>query len=739
MLRLYRRTLRADYKPWYNRTHMDSCRAAKGPFAGRKANRIARPVRTDLGWPIMVGDVKKRIDGLRSEIRRHDYLYYVLNQPEITDQQYDELFAELRKLEDEHRELVTPDSPTQRVSGRPLEGFATVRHAIPMLSVDNTYSAEELCAFDARVRKGLDTSDYDYVVELKIDGLAVSLRYQDGILATGATRGDGEIGDDVTMNIRTIRAIPLVLHGLQGLSPKGGRAARAAEPSHIPAVLEVRGEVYMPTKSFVALNKARAEAGETAFANPRNAAAGSLKLLDARITATRNLSFFAYAIGEVSELPVSDHFETLQWFKKLGLPVNPHIQKAKDIDEVVEICQSWSDRRSKLDYQIDGMVIKVNRYDQRDVLGATGRAPRWCISYKFPAERAQTVIHAVVVQVGKTGTLTPVAKFKPVQLAGTTVSSASLHNFDEMRRLDVRVGDTVMIEKAGEIIPQVVEVKKEFRPAGAEPFPVPTRCPNCDTKVVKDEAGVYVRCPNPECTGQLKERLRYFAGRDQMDIEHLGIALIEQLIAAGLVTNFSDLYRLTKEDLLSLERMGEKSAQNVLDAIEASKTRPLWRFLAGLGIRHVGSQSAQVLADRFGSLDAIRNAPQEELETTDQVGPVMAESVYRYFHDPRHRAVVDDLLAAGVKPQSPAPKKAAGKLQGKTIVVTGGLKNFSRQQVEQAIRDAGGKVSSSVSKKTDFVLAGEDPGSKLDKARSLGVEVIDEPQFVKMLGAAKVK
>jgi len=681
----------------------------------------------------MAGDIKKQIERLRSEIRRHDYLYYVLDQPEITDHQYDELFSELKKLEGEHPELVTPDSPTQRVSGRPLEAFATVRHVIPMLSVDNTYNAEELCAFDARVRKGLGTSDYDYVVELKIDGLAVSLRYQDGVLATGATRGDGEVGDDVTMNIRTIRAIPLVLH-----NPAGKRSS-GAEPSQVPAVLEVRGEVYMPTKSFVALNKARAEAGEAAFANPRNAAAGSLKLLDARITATRNLSFFAYAIGEVSDLPAADHFQTLQWFKRLGLPVNPHIQKAKNIDDVVEICQSWCGRRSKLDYQIDGMVIKVNRYDQRDILGATGRAPRWCISYKFPAERAQTVIQTVVVQVGKTGTLTPVAKFTPVQLAGTTVSSASLHNFDEMRRLDVRVGDTVLIEKAGEIIPQVVEVKKEFRPAGAEPFPVPTRCPNCDTKVIKDEAGVYVRCPNPECTGQLKERLRYFAGRDQMDIEHLGIALIEQLIAAGLVTNFADLYRLTKDDLLSLDRMGEKSAQNVLDAIEASKTRPLWRFLAGLGIRHVGSHSAQILADRFGSLDAILNASQEELETTDQVGPVMAESVYRYFRDPRHRAVIDDLLAAGVSPQSPAPKKAAGKLRGKTIVVTGGLKDFSRQQVEQAIRDAGGKVSSSVSKKTDLVLAGEDPGSKLEKARSLGVEVIDESQFLKMLGPAKNK
>jgi len=495
----------------------------------------------------------------------------------------------------------------------------------------------------------------------------------------------------------------------------------------------------MPTKSFLTLNSARAQAGETPFANPRNAAAGSLKLLDPRITATRNLAFYAYGAGELSQPLAEDHYHALQRLQELGLPVNPHTRKAANIDEVIEICMSWSDRRSALPYQTDGMVIKVNRFDQRDILGATGRAPRWCIAYKFPAERAQTVIQSIAVQVGKTGALTPVAKFKPVQLAGTTVSSASLHNFDEMQRLDVRVGDTVLIEKAGEIIPQVVEVKKESRPAGAEPFPVPQVCPNCDTPVVKDEAGVYVRCPNPQCTGQLKERLRYFAGRDQMDIEHLGVSLIEQLVHSGRVADFADLYRLTKDDLLSLERMGEKSAQNVLDAMEASKTRPLWRFVAGLGIRHVGSRSAQILADCFGSLEGLMDAGQEELETTDQVGPVMAESVYRYFHDPRHRAVIDQLLAAGVRPQSPVPKKAAGNLQGKAIVVTGTLKNFSRQQIEQAIREAGGKVSSSVSKKTDFVVAGEDPGSKLEKARSLGVEVIDEEQFVRMVGSARRK
>jgi len=666
----------------------------------------------------MVGDFKKRVAWLRKELRKHDYLYYILNQPEITDQQYDELFAELAKLEAEHPELVTPDSPTQRVAGRPLEGFVTVRHAIPMLSVDNTYSADELRAFDERVRKQLGETDYQYVVEHKIDGLAVSLRYVDGVLVTGATRGDGEVGDDVTANIRTIRAIPLSLR----------------DGENVPRVLEVRGEVYMPTKSFVEMNKARAKTGEPAFANPRNAAAGSLKLLDARITATRNLAFYAYGIGEVSQLPAVDHYQTLQRFKELGLPVNPHIKRAKDIDEVIAICQSWSDKRTSLAYQIDGMVIKVNRYDQRDILGATGRSPRWCIAYKYPAERAQTVVESIAVQVGKTGALTPVANLKAVQLAGTTVKRASLHNFDEMRRLDVRPGDTVLIEKAGEIIPQVVEVRKELRPKGAEPFAVPKKCPNCDTDVVKDEEGVCVRCPNPDCLGQWKEKLRYFAGRDQMDIEHLGIALIEQLIDSGLVRNFADLYRLRKDDLMSLDRMGEKSAQNVLAAIEASKTRPLWRFVAALGVRHVGGQSAQILADHFGSLDALMSAGQDELQVVDQVGPVMAESVYKYFRAPRHRAVIDDLLAAGVRPQSLARKKRGGTLQGKTIVVTGTLKSFSRQQAEQAIREAGGKASGSVSKKTDFVLAGEDPGSKLEKARQLGVEVIDEEQFVAMLG-----
>jgi DNA ligase (NAD+) len=665
----------------------------------------------------MAGDVRKRLERLRQEIRRHDHLYYVLNAPEIGDREYDARFAELMRLEAAHPELVTADSPTQRVSGRPLDEFATIRHAVPMLSMDNTYSAEELQAFDERVRKQLDRADYDYVVELKIDGLAISLRYEDGTLVAGATRGDGEVGDDVTANIRTIKSIPLSL--LNG--------------DEVPTVLEVRGEVYMPTRSFVELNRMRAEAGEPAFANPRNAAAGSLKLLDARVTATRNLAFFAYAVGEVSQPLAADHYRTLQRFRTLGLPVNPHIRRAKDIDEVIEVCRSWSEKRFELDYQTDGMVVKINRYDQRDILGTTGRAPRWCIAYKFPAERAETVVESIAVQVGKSGILTPVANLTAVRLSGTTVRRASLHNFDEMRRLDVRPGDTVVIEKAGEIIPQVVEVKKQRRPKGAKPFETPKRCPVCDSDVVKDEAGVYVRCPNPNCSGQLKERLRYFAGRGQMDIERLGASLIEQLVDGGLVEGFADLYRLQKEDLAALDRMADKSAQNVLDGIEASKRRPLWRFLAALGIRHVGGQSAQILAEHFGSLEALRNASLEELEAIDQIGPVMAESIHAYFREPRHRAIIDDLVAAGVRPQAEAAKPRTGVLAGKTVVVTGSLEHFTRQQAEQAIKEAGGKASGSVSKKTDFVLAGAEPGSKLDKARELGVTVIDERQFMKML------
>ena len=663
----------------------------------------------------MAKDVSKQIEQLRKEIRRNDYLYYVLNRPNISDRQYDKLFAELKKLEAANPQLVTADSPTQRVSGRPLEGFATVRHAVPMLSIDNTYNADELRAFDERVAKQLGSRDYDYVVELKIDGLAISLRYENGALVTAATRGNGEVGDDVTANVRTIRAVPLVL----------------MDGDKIPAVFEVRGEVYMPTSSFIELNRLRAEAGEPPFANPRNAAAGSLKLLDARITASRNLSFFAYATGEVSGPLAPNHYETLRKFKELGLPVNPNIKKARDISEAIDICLGWSERRSSLGYQIDGMVIKINRFDQRDILGATGHAPRWCISYKFAAEQAETVVQSIDVQVGKSGILTPVANLTPVLLAGTTVKRASLHNFDELKRLGVGQGDTVIIEKAGEIIPQVIEVKSKAT-AKVPVFEVPKKCPICGSATVRDKDGVYIRCANRDCPGQLRERLKYFAGRGQMDIEHLGPALIDQLIENGLVDNFADLYKLTRAQLAGLERMAEKSAANVIKAIEESKTRPLWRLIAALGIRHIGGQSAQILAEHFGSLKDLMAAGEEELAEIDQIGPTMAKSVYEYFHDPENLSMIEKLLAAGVKPEQPRTIRSE-KLAGKTIVVTGTLKNFSRQQAEQAIRQAGGKASSSVSKKTDFVLAGENPGSKLDKARELGVEVIDEKRFMQMI------
>lgn len=661
----------------------------------------------------MAAEVKKRIEKLRAEIRRHDYLYYVLNQPKISDRQYDKLFAELKELEQANPQFITADSPTQRVSERPLDEFVSVRHAVAMLSMDNTYNADELKAFDERVAKALTAEKYDYVVELKIDGVAVSLRYKRGVLATAATRGDGEVGDDVTANVRTIKAIPLALLD-------GGK---------IPDVLEVRGEVYMPKASFAELNEARGEAGEPLFANPRNATAGSLKLLDARITAQRNLAFFAYSIGEISQPLGENHHQVLQKLKEMGLPVNPNIKRAKDIDEVISICLSWSEKRLKLDYQIDGMVIKVNRFDQRDILGATGRAPRWCISYKFPAEQAQTIVESIDVQVGKSGILTPVANLKAVQLSGTTVKRASLHNFDELNRLDVRCSDTVIIEKAGEIIPQVVEVKKKLRAAGAKRFRIPKKCPNCGSAVAKDENGVYIRCINPNCLGQLKERLKYFAGRGQMDVEKLGTALIEQLVDTGLVKNFAHLYKLTKEQLAGLERMAETSAGNVIEAIEKSKTQPLWRLIAALGIRHIGGQSAQILAEHFGSLDALMAADKETLENIDQIGPTMAESIYEYFRDAENRSVIKELLVTGVKPKRPR-KRRSDKLAGKTIVVTGTLENFTRQQIEQAIKQAGGKTSSSVSKKTDFVLTGKKPSSKLDKAQKLGVKIINEKQFL---------
>ncbi len=676
----------------------------------------------------MAKDIQKRIHELRDEIRRHDRLYYVDNAPEISDREYDELFAELKDLEAQHPEFASGDSPTQRVGGEPLDAFTTVRHAVPMLSIDNTYDPDELRAFDKRIAKGLDGQPYDYVVELKIDGLAINLRYEHGTLAQAATRGDGTKGDDVTANIRTIRAIPLKLQ----------------DHDRIPDIIEVRGEVYMPKASFAALNKARDEKGEPPFANPRNAAAGSLKLLDPRITAKRSLAFFAYSVGQCSKRLADEHYLVLCRLRDLGLPVNPNNRKARDIDEVIDICNGWQDRKTELDYQIDGMVIKVNRLDQHDVLGMTGRAPRWCISYKFAAEQAETTVESIEVQVGKTGALTPVANLTPVLLAGTTVKRATLHNFDEVRRLDVRPGDTVTIEKAGEIIPQVVKVTGATSAKRQPPVSIPETCPVCGERVQvnvnkrKGPEGVErdyttVTCTNPECIGTLKQRLEYFVGRGQMDIEGVGPALIEQLVDSSLVLSFADLYNLRFEQLVQLERMADKSAANILQGIEESKTRDLWRFIAALGIRNVGGQSAMILANEFGSLERLMNASVEDLEAIDQIGPVMAQSIRDYFQDPQNRAVIDAALAAGVAPTPPKKKKSRA-LAGKTIVVTGSLEHFTREQIKEAIADNGGKAASSVSKKTDYVLAGENAGSKLEKAKDLGVEIIDEQQFMEMTG-----
>ena len=666
--------------------------------------------------------VQQRMEKLREEIRRHDTLYYVENRPEISDREYDELFAELKRLEEKHPELITSDSPTQRVSGSPLEGFETVEHSRPMLSIDNTYSAEELRQFDQRVHKALGDQQYRYVVETKIDGVAVSLRYDKGLLALAATRGDGVRGDDITANARTIVSVPLRLTASSG--------------TVVPEVLEVRGEVFIPNSEFIRINRRREEAGEALFANPRNATAGSLKLLDSRLVAQRGLRFLGYSLGLVEPGWDVGHAESLKRLKALSIPVSPHYQMGRDIDEVIEICNQWEQKRHNLDYQIDGMVIKVDDMAQQRRLGQTSRAPRWCIAYKYAAERAETVIKSISVQVGKTGALTPVANLAPVQLAGTTVSRASLHNFDEVARKDVRVGDTVLVEKAGEIIPQVAEVITDKRPKNSKPFPVPSQCPECKAPVMKDENGVYIRCMNPACPAQLVERVRHFAGRNQMDIEGLGIAVVEQLVSEGLVGSFADIYRLKKEQVAALERMGDKSAENLIKGIEKSKEQPLHRILAGLGVLHVGRRAAQILAGEFGDIKAILEADTEALEAIDEIGPVMAESVYRFCHEPRTRGLIEDLIEVGVKmPGEKKTERKEGPLAGKTVVVTGSVEGYTREQMKKLVQNAGGKDASSVSKKTDLVVGGDKPGSKADKARQLGVKTITVEEFFELIAS----
>ena len=665
-------------------------------------------------------DDAKKIEQLRAEIRRHDHLYYVEDRPEISDRQYDQLIDDLEALEARHPELATPDSPTRRVGGMPIAGFRSVAHAQPMLSIDNTYSHDEVREFDARVKKALPGRKFHYMVDPKVDGLAMSLRYEKGLLVLAATRGDGVTGDDVTENVRTIKSVPLRLIG-----------------KDVPDVLEVRGEVYWPRQAFAAYNAKRAAEGLDTFANPRNGAAGTIKQLDPKVVAARGLAFVAHGLGEMTSHPTNSAFELMKILGRWGIVVNPHSRLCPDADEVLKAIDEWLTLRADAKYETDGMVVKVDELDLRDELGATSKYPRWCIAYKYEAQRGATVLREVELSVGRLGTITPVAHFDPVQLSGTKVTNASLHNFDQVEQLDVRVGDTVLVEKAGEIIPQVLQVEFDKRPKDAQPIKPPAHCPACHGETRRDEGGVYLRCVNPECPAQIRQRLEFFGGRDQMDIENLGPAVIDQLVEKGLVKHFADLYSLTKENLLGLERMGDKSAENLLSAIEKSKSRGLARLLAAMGIRHVGGRAAELLGEHFGTIEVAASATVEELTNIHEIGEVIAQSVYDFFRSDAGKDMVARLKKAGVKTDMPRESggKESGKktLAGKTVVITGTLSKFSRSEAEAAVKAAGGRATSSVSKSTDFVVVGSEAGSKADKAKQLGVEIIDEEEFIRRL------
>lgn len=664
--------------------------------------------------------IAQQIEQLRRKINHHNDLYYVQAKPEISDQAFDRLMRELAELEAAHPELVTADSPTQRVGGQPVEGFATVEHAVPMMSIDNTYSEAEVREFDQRVRKALGDEPFSYVVEPKVDGVAMSLRYEKGMLVLGATRGDGRRGDDVTANIRTIRSVPLRLR------------ADAA-----PGVLEIRGEVYMPSEEFQRINREREQNGEELFANPRNATAGTLKRLDSREVAKRRLRFLSHGLGEADSLAEDSYWQWLHQIRKWGLPITEYAAHVKDVEEAVRHIEQFAQQRGKLSYQTDGMVLKIDSFAQRQRLGATSKAPRWVIAYKYPAEQAQTKLLDVRWQVGRGGSLTPVADLAPVFVSGSTVRHATLHNLDQIRRLGLHHGDTIVLEKAGEVIPYVVQAVEHKRPPHARVIEPPKVCPACGMPVEQEEGTPFIRCVNPACPAQLKERIKWFAGRDQMDIDGLGDVLVDQLADRGLVRTFADLYRLTAAQLLELDRLGEKSAQNILNAIADSRGRALDRLLAALGIRHVGTRAARLLAEHFGSLEAMGRATKEEISSIHEIGPAIADSVHDFFHNPAGKEAVRQLQTVGIDPKMarPAPKAAAEQpLAGQSIVVTGTLERFDRKQIEDLIVELGGKASSSVSKKTAFVLAGESAGSKLDKARQLGVQVLNEAEFLQKIG-----
>jgi DNA ligase (NAD+) len=667
--------------------------------------------------------IRKNITELRAEIQRHEDLYYLYEDPEISDREYDELIGKLRQLEEANPQLITPDSPTQRVGGRPAEGFPEFVHRRPMLSLDNSYSIEELRAFDERCRKLADGAALEYVAELKIDGLSLSTHYRDGLFVRGVTRGDGLRGEEVTSNVRTIRSVPLKLRTSKGIGDE----------------IEVRGEAYLPRKAFERINAEREEQGEPRFANPRNAASGAIRQLDPAMVAKRRLDMFAYDALAGGRKPFATHWEALDWMASAGFRVNPNRKLCKSIDEVIDFCNAMESKRDDLNYEIDGLVIKVNSTALQDEFGATGKAPRWAIAYKYAARQATTKVNDITVQVGRTGALTPVAVLEPVQLGGVTVSRSTLHNEDEIERLGLRIGDWVLIERGGDVIPKVIKVIESKRTGKEKKFKMPATCPECGGRVSRPEGEALSRCVAADCSAQLIGRLLHFASRRALRIEGLGYALAEQLIAKKMISDVADLYRLKLDDLTGLERMAAKSASNVLSQIEASKSRDLWRLIYGLGIRHVGERTAGILARQFGSLERLGQATVEELDDVHEIGLTMAQSIRDWFDDPGNKDLCRRLREAGVRTENEKQSSGEGKegderFAGKQFVLTGSLPGMTRDEARGLIESNGGRVISSVSKKTDFVLAGAEPGSKLDKAIELGVPVIDEAEFKKMLG-----
>ncbi len=661
--------------------------------------------------------IKKKVEKLREEIEYHNYLYYVLDQPEISDAQYDRLMRELEKLEEEYPELRSPNSPTQRVGAPPLEAFEIVRHTFPMLSLANAFDETEARDFDKRVKKFLGTSDdVTYVAEPKLDGLAVELVYERGQFLVGSTRGDGVNGENITQNLRTIKTLPLQL-------------IRKEIP--VPERLEVRGEVIIQLKKFKELNRKREGMGEPVFANPRNAAAGSVRQLDSKITAERPLEIYCYGLGEVTGRTFNTHSEILQTFPKWGLRTNPYIQRCQNIDEVLKYYHKMNEKRETLPYEIDGIVIKVDRLDLQARLGEISRSPRWALAFKFQPKQEITKILDIIVQVGRTGALTPVAVMEPVKVGGVEVSRATLHNQDEIDKKDVRVGDTVVIQRAGDVIPEVVQVIISKRKGIEKKFRMPSKCPVCGAEVIKEEA--IHRCIGLDCPAQLKGRIKHFASKRAMDIEGLGVKLTDQLVDKGLIKDVADIYYINKQELIELERMADKSAQNIIDAIEKSKTKPLSKFLYALGIRHVGETTAEDLARQFPRLDNFFHLSEEDLREVEGVGPEVAASVHQFFGDKKNKESIELLKKAGVKVIEPKIKEK-GRLAGKTFVFTGVLKTFGRDEARNRVESMGGVTASSVSKKVDFVVVGEDPGSKFDKAKELGIKTLTEDEFKKMIG-----